>query len=79
MCFPKKHWGKGYATEAYKSVIDELFRSGFTKIIAVHHVDNLASGRVMQKCGMSFVGYDKSIAKWGSDELCDVKVYELVK
>lgn len=28
---------------------------------------------------MHFVGYDKSIAKWGSDALCDVKLYELVK
>lgn len=75
----KKHWGKGYATEAYKAVIDELFRNGFTKIIAEHHIYNPASGRVMQKCGMSFVGYDKTIAKWGSDELCYVKLYELVK
>lgn len=75
----KKHWGKGYATEVCKAVIDELFRNGFTKIIAAHHVDNPASGRVMEKCGMSFIGYDKSIAKWGSDELCDVKLYKIVK
>lgn len=75
----KKHWNKGYTTEAYKAVIDELFLNGFTKIIASHHIDNPASGRVMDKCGMHFVGYDKAIAKWGSDELCDVKLYELVK
>lgn len=75
----KKHWNKGYATEAFKAVIDELFRNGFTKIKAAHHIDNPASGRVMEKCGMIFVGYDKTIAKWGSDELCDVKLYELVK
>lgn len=75
----KKHWSKGYVTEAFKAVIHELFRNGFTKIIAVHHIDNHASGRVMEKCGMSFVGHDKSIAKWGCDELCDVKVYEIEK
>ncbi len=75
----KKHWNKGFATEAFKAVIDELFGNGFTKITASHHVDNPASGRVMEKSGLQFVGYDKSIAKWGSDELCDVKLYELVK
>ncbi|MBQ8135770.1 MAG: GNAT family N-acetyltransferase [Clostridia bacterium] len=75
----KKYWGKGYVTEAYKAVIDELFRNGFTKIIAAHHVDNPASGRVMEKCGMTFVGYDKSVFKWGSDKPCDVKLYELLK
>lgn len=74
----KKHWNKGYATEALKAVIDELFRNGFTKIKAVHHVDNPASGKVMEKCGMHFIGYDKSIAKWGFDELCDVKLYEIL-
>ena len=25
------------------------------------------------------VGYDKTLAKWGSDVLCDVKFYELIK
>lgn len=75
----KKYWGKGYITEVCKAVIDELFRNGFTKITAAHHVDNPASGRVMEKCGMRFVGYDKAIAKWDSDELCKVKLYELVK
>lgn len=75
----KKHWNKGYTTEAYKAVIDELFCNGFTKITAAHRIDNPASGRVMEKCGMIFVGYDKTIAKWGSDELCDVRFYELIK
>ena len=79
MCFLKKHWNKGYTTEAYKAVIDELFCNGFTKITAAHRIDNPASGRVMEKCGMSYVGYDKTIAKWGSDELCDVRFYELIK
>lgn len=75
----KNHWNKGYVTEACESVIYELFSNGFAKIVAAHRIDNPASGRVMEKCGMRFVGYDKSIAKWGSDALCDVKLYELVK
>lgn len=66
-------------TEALKAVIDELFSSGIEKVIADHHIDNLASGRVMEKCGMKFTHFSKAKAKFGSDELCDVKCYEINK
>ena len=49
------------------------------RIIGKHHIDNHASGRVMEKCGMRFVGLSKTQAKFGSDEECDVKCYELNK
>jgi RimJ/RimL family protein N-acetyltransferase len=48
-------WGKGYATEAGSAVRDEAFeRLGFESIVAVHHPANAASGRVIEKLGMSF-------------------------
>lgn len=71
------HWCNGYATEALKAVIGELFRCGFVTIKAAHHVDNPASGKVMEKCGMTFTHYDKEIEKFGSDKLCDVKWYRI--
>lgn len=73
------YWNNGYLTEALKAVIDELFSSGVEKVIADHHIDNLASGRVMEKCGMKFTHFSKAKAKFGSDELCDVKCYEINK
>lgn len=73
------HWNKGYMSEAFKAVIDELFSKGFIKITATHHIDNPASGRVMEKCGMNFVCNDKGKAKFGSDELCDIKRYQINK
>ena len=70
-------WSRGYMTEAVKAVIDELFRCGFKRIIARHHYDNPASGRVMEKCGMHRTGMEKAERKFDSGELCDVIVYSI--
>jgi len=45
-------WNKGYATEALKTAINELFRMGIRAVQAAHFECNPASGRVMQKAGM---------------------------
>ncbi len=48
-------WGQGYATEAAKAMLgyarDQL---GARHFRAYHAVDNPASGRVMEKCGLRF-------------------------
>jgi RimJ/RimL family protein N-acetyltransferase len=50
-------WGQGYATEAGRAVRDEAFdRLGLESIVAVHHPENAASGRIMEKLGMAFEG-----------------------
>lgn len=74
-----EHWRKGYMTETVKAVIDELFRCGFEKIGACHDVNNPASGRVMQKAGMIYVRNEKAQKKFGSDEQCEVRCYEIEK
>lgn len=53
----KPFWGRGYATEAAAAVIAFGFEAlGLHKISATHLVRNPASGRVMQKAGMSYEG-----------------------
>jgi RimJ/RimL family protein N-acetyltransferase len=48
-------WGRGYATEAGRAIRDEAFdRLGLESIVAVHHPENPASGRIMEKLGMEF-------------------------
>lgn len=69
----------GYASEAPGGVINNLFEYGVDRIIAKHHIDNPASGKVMEKCGMRFTDFSKAHAKFGSDKQCDVKCYELNK
>lgn len=71
------YWGKGIMTETVKAVLEELFGCGFEKIGAWHNVDNPASGKVMEKCGMTYVRNDMAQKKFGSDEQCEVKYYEI--
>lgn len=53
----RKLWNQGLMTEACKRIIKYAFNEvGFHKIISYHHINNPASGKVMQKCGMQFTG-----------------------
>ena len=73
------YWNKGYVTESLKAMIEFLFNNGFEKVNAEHRIENVASGRVMQKSGMKFTHFDKALLKFGSDELCDTAWYEITK
>ena len=47
------HWGRGYATEAARAVIDQGFTHfDLSHVVAVTSVDNARSRRVMDKLGM---------------------------
>jgi RimJ/RimL family protein N-acetyltransferase len=72
-------WNLGYATEAAASLIDFGFRSlGLNRIVARHLVRNPASGRVMQKVGMTREGtLRKDTLKWGQYE--DLHLYGLLR
>lgn len=53
----QKWWNQGLMTEAVKKVIDFFFNEiGFTRIYTAHAHENIASGKVMQKCGMVYEG-----------------------
>lgn len=51
-------WGMGYATEAVQAMIAYVHEKfGARKFASSHCEPNLASGNVMRKCGLHFVGY----------------------
>ena len=51
-------WRKGYATEAAKAMIGFAKSTfGATRFRSSHAEPNRASGHVMEKCGLHFVGY----------------------
>lgn len=51
----KKYWNQGYTTEANRAVIKLAFEEiEMNKLVALHDVDNPASGRVMVKSGMKY-------------------------
>jgi RimJ/RimL family protein N-acetyltransferase len=58
-------WGKGLATKAARAAIQFCFeRFELDHVIALVHPDNIASRRVIQKCGMTYV---ETIHLWGID------------
>jgi [ribosomal protein S5]-alanine N-acetyltransferase len=53
----RRWWGQGYATEGARAVVAFGFeRVGLRRIFAHHMTENPASGRVMQKIGMTREG-----------------------
>jgi len=72
--FARVAWGYGYATEAAQASLDFGFTElGFERIVSIHQVGNGASGRIMEKLGMSpfLETIDPSCGR-------EVKVYELM-
>jgi len=48
-------WGKGYATEAARAIVDLFFKAGSEETLLISVLaDNKASRRVIEKCGGNF-------------------------
>lgn len=72
----KSAWGKGYATEASRALIDKGFTEfGVRRVLAETMSVNTASRRVMEKCGMRLlrVFHADWPDKIPGDELGDVE------
>ncbi len=71
-----KWWGKGFATEAASAVLQFGFsQMGAHRIYASHHIDNLASGKVLQKIGMLYEGTLRDGQKNPDGSFSDLKLY----
>lgn len=56
-------WGKGYATEVARASLQFGFEHHhLDHIVALVHPDNLASRRVIEKCGLTYV---ETLSLWG--------------
>ena len=74
----KEYWGKGIATE----MVNRMMQFGFDdlnlhSIFARHFADNPASGKVMQKCGMKYVGTMRE-QEYKLDKFHDVLYYDIL-
>jgi ribosomal-protein-alanine N-acetyltransferase len=55
--FLKEHWGRGYATESALASLGFAFEElGLDRIVAVALETNIASRRVLEKCGLEEIG-----------------------
>lgn len=64
------YWNRGYATESVEACIQELFRMGYSMVRCGYFEENIASGRVMQKCGMRRTDNDEMIEYRGKKHRC---------
>ncbi len=56
----RPHWGKGFATEAGRALIDIARTLKLSRLEGSHFVDNPASGRVLEKLGFVPTGLSPS-------------------
>lgn len=78
-CIGHDYWGREIVPEAMSAVFSVWFNEvGAERIIGSHVVENLPSGRVMQKLGMRKIGVEKGTIGLDSHEV-DCTVYEITK
>ncbi len=79
-CMSRKYWDMGIMTEALKAVIHYVFSEvGFNRIIATHDTNNIASGKVMMKCGMKYEGTLRQARFSDNRGFYDLSVYAILK
>lgn len=73
----KKRWNEGIATEVLIRILKFLTEDvGFESIRAMHHVNNKASGRVMEKAGMVYIKNQIQFFLSGKNLLMNCSIYE---
>lgn len=78
----KSYWGNGYIPEAAKEVVDYVFKQTDKEIIkATCSAKNVASYRVMEKCGMKLISEELNaqVVKNGITLTFDKLTYEISK
>lgn len=79
-CIGRAYWNKGLITEAFSALIEFAFKEvGFNRITGRHHVDNTASGRVIEKCGLKYEGTLRQIHKIKDGSIVDCKYYSILR
>ena len=77
-CIGSKWWNKGYTSEAFSGIIPFFFHDVKAKRIeSQHDPANPASGKVMEKCGLSFEGLLRK-ADWSNRGIVDACIYGLL-
>ena len=77
-CIGSKWWNKGYTSEAFSSIIPFFFHEvKARRIESQHDPDNPCSGKVMEKCGLSFEGVLRR-ADWSNRGIVDACMYSLL-
>ena len=71
-------WNRGLATEAAMAALDFIFAGNACRVSAACLAENLASRRVLEKCGMRQEGLLKKHT-WHDGQWKDCAVYAVLK
>jgi RimJ/RimL family protein N-acetyltransferase len=74
----RRHWGRGYATEASRALLAAARHSlRLKRLDAGHFLDNPASGRVLEKLGFKPTGTIAPRYSAGRGEMAPCRLFEL--
>ena len=79
--FAKDAWGKGYATEALRAIVDVARTIGVVRLYALCHTEHVVSSRVLEKCGFAREGVFRRHTEFPNlrpGEPADVFCYALI-
>jgi RimJ/RimL family protein N-acetyltransferase len=79
--FAKDAWGKGYASEALRTMVECARKVGVQRLYAICHTQHRASWRVLEKAGFAREGILRRYVKFpnlGTGTASDVFCYALV-
>ena len=66
----EEYWGKGYATQAARALVDLFFKAGSEEVLLISVLEtNTASRRVIEKCGGRFWKQDVHFSSFFEKEM----------
>ncbi|EUJ23891.1 putative N-acetyltransferase [Listeria grandensis FSL F6-0971] len=75
----RDYWGRGYMVEAGRALLDLAFQTlQLERVCSMHDVRNPASGKVMQRLGMSYEGTLRK-SRYIKEEFVDDAYYAILK
>ncbi len=79
-CIGYDYWGNGIMTEALSAVLKYMFEEvNMHRLAAYHDVENIGSGKVMEKAGMIFEGVDRESMIRIDGSYADMRCYGILK
>lgn len=79
-CIGRAFWNRGYATESLRVVLKLLFEQvGLHRVQALHHQQNPASGRVLEKAGMTREGILRDFAQDPDGSWYSLHLYSILE
>ncbi len=79
--FASSAWGRGFATESLRAIVDIARSVGVIRLYALCHADHAASWRVLEKSGFTREGLLRRHSEFPNlrpGEPCDVLCYALI-